>query len=222
MKTCDDYQLELEMRRHGALEPDAAEALELHLQGCERCRRAEALARSTEAAMHETATAAVRGVDWKKIQRNVEKDQRLLKALPVLMLASFAIQGPILAYVLAPDRWLRGGLLIAGMGVGAALLTWLGMRGRVARTTAAQRQGLDALLQHRREELETRIKEVRVGRWMLVAGTVPVMAIPVIKGAATGAYGAFAAIAACALGAAAYYQFVGLPKLLRERDELRR
>jgi uncharacterized membrane protein len=71
MASCEDHEIAIEKRLHGALgEPERA-PLQDHLARCQRCQAYEAAAREAEAVMSERARAAVADVDWARVERGI-------------------------------------------------------------------------------------------------------------------------------------------------------
>jgi hypothetical protein len=71
MQGCDEFQIAIEMRLHGALGVADAARLDAHLSGCQGCRAFEVLARETEATMRDVVNGELDGVDWKVVDRMV-------------------------------------------------------------------------------------------------------------------------------------------------------
>ncbi|HET9551525.1 MAG TPA: hypothetical protein VFP50_01020 [Anaeromyxobacteraceae bacterium] len=71
MPTCEEQEIAIDMRLHGALDECACVALDAHLSTCERCRAFESAARRTEAIMHEGAQAAMDVVDWGAVDKAI-------------------------------------------------------------------------------------------------------------------------------------------------------
>ena len=71
MAGCQDFEIAVEKRLHGALgEPEQA-PLEEHLARCERCRSYQDAARGAEAGMRSEASAAAAGMDWERVERGI-------------------------------------------------------------------------------------------------------------------------------------------------------
>ena len=71
MAGCEDFQVAIEMRLHGALGDAGRATLEEHLATCERCRAYEAAARGAEAILEAQARDAVSRADWEKVERGI-------------------------------------------------------------------------------------------------------------------------------------------------------
>ncbi len=71
MAGCEDFQIAIEMRLHGALGDAGRATLEEHLATCERCRAYEAAARGAEAILEAQARDAVSRADWEKVERGI-------------------------------------------------------------------------------------------------------------------------------------------------------
>ncbi len=78
MRSCDDMQVDLERRVHGALDVDGARELDAHLAGCETCRAAQRLVEETRAQMVATADAVVRDARWDVAERRLAHERREL------------------------------------------------------------------------------------------------------------------------------------------------
>jgi hypothetical protein len=71
MPGCEEFEIDIEKRLHGALgEPERA-SLQEHLARCQRCRAYEAAARGAEAIMAEGAREAIAQVDWERVERGI-------------------------------------------------------------------------------------------------------------------------------------------------------
>ena len=71
MASCEDFEIAIEKRLHGALGETERAPLQDHLAQCQRCRAYEAAAREAEAVMSERARAAVADVDWASVERGI-------------------------------------------------------------------------------------------------------------------------------------------------------
>ncbi len=71
MAGCEEFQVDIEKRLHGALGDAGRAALEEHLATCADCRAYEAAARGAEAGMTAQARDAVAGVDWDRVERGI-------------------------------------------------------------------------------------------------------------------------------------------------------
>jgi len=90
MPSCDECEIAIEMRLHGAIEADASTALDAHLSTCQRCRVFEAAARNSEAIMREGAQAAMETVDWGVVDRAIARWRLRTLALGVAVVAIVA------------------------------------------------------------------------------------------------------------------------------------
>ena len=71
MAGCQDFEIAVEKRLHGALgEPEQA-PIEAHLARCKRCRSYQDAARGAEAGMRSEASAAAAGMDWERVERGI-------------------------------------------------------------------------------------------------------------------------------------------------------
>jgi hypothetical protein len=111
MSGCEQFEIAVERRIHGALpEPDRA-PLDLHLAGCQACQTYEAAARESQADLGAEARGAIAGLDWGRVEREIRG------GVPgsLRMLAAAALAGTWVAAVAwvsalpgsTPDRMLR-------------------------------------------------------------------------------------------------------------------
>ncbi len=70
MKGCEDYEVEIEMRLHGALA--SAVELDAHLATCASCRAFEELAKRTEKTMSSVAMAEAQTIDWEQMKTTLK------------------------------------------------------------------------------------------------------------------------------------------------------
>jgi uncharacterized membrane protein len=71
MAGCEEFQVDIEMRLHGALGDAGRAPLEEHLATCAHCRAYEASARGAEAGMTAQAREAGAQVDWDRVERGI-------------------------------------------------------------------------------------------------------------------------------------------------------
>ena len=90
---CEPFQIAVERGLHGALPDREREALARHLAGCEACRAYEAAAREAEEAMAANAEEALRGVDWRRVERGIREGVRSAMRGLVAVLALLALEG---------------------------------------------------------------------------------------------------------------------------------
>jgi anti-sigma factor RsiW len=93
MTGCDQFEIETEKRRRGALGEAESRALEAHLSTCERCRAYEATARRTEAVMRSEAETVAGVVDWGQVDRAIQAWRRR----STVVLGTWAVLGVLLA-----------------------------------------------------------------------------------------------------------------------------
>lgn len=172
MKSCEEYQLALEMRRHGALDPAESREVEAHLARCAECTRAEVQAEAIAAMLRNTP--APDPSQEAAIMARAERQTRRQSYLPLGVLLSFILQGALLSWLIAPDSmlkvwsvfWVTGALGAAG----SALL----LRTHLRRARAAMTQGVEAWIAGRRRtllEYRARMKLLRFVGPALALGT---------------------------------------------------
>jgi hypothetical protein len=123
MAGCEEFEIAIEKRLHGALGDPERLPLEEHLARCERCRAYEAAARRTEAGMGTEARAAVEQVDWARVERGIRGGvQSSLRMLVGAVLAAAWLAGVVwlsTAAALRAERMLR---MLPAMGIVVVLV----------------------------------------------------------------------------------------------------
>jgi hypothetical protein len=76
MEEHDEFELAIEMRKHGALAIAAADALEAHLTGCAACRGYAELADQSDARLASLATTAAAKINWTEHRAQIERLRR--------------------------------------------------------------------------------------------------------------------------------------------------
>jgi anti-sigma factor RsiW len=179
MTRCDEFEVQLEKALHGALREDERVELQAHLAGCPSCRAFQTVVRTTEEHMAAAALTQAATVNWEGIAARVRQEQRLLKAYPLLMLASFAIQGPFLIWAM---RWpLNAGPIAVFVAAGVLLsaAVHFGVRNNI-RKNAEALEHKDWLVAHRRKTLDQTIKSAKTMRWLMPLVGIPVAACAVL------------------------------------------
>lgn len=221
----DEFELEIEMRLHGALDAARAAALDAHLATCAECRAFEKLSKETEKTMTANAMAQVSGVDWAAIQR------RLRGKLWGTYVEALGL-GLGLALVFAPaayfaDPFMRSATIIPILGL-AVFLAYRALQDRAEMRGYLQEDDLRFLLDQRSETMTAG----RGKAWLVVS------ALAVVQGALEldghlfyrrpHWLGAGLSIL-LGLGSLAWLYFLRVPALKRDReatqqhlDELRR
>jgi hypothetical protein len=216
-KNCDEHEIDVERRAHGALGPEEARALDEHLAGCERCRAFAALVGGVDAGLRGAAEEAARAVRWDVVERRLgERARRMRRArwlVPVALLATAAV-----AFALGLPA---GGALVMA---GGAVATTVAARALAARWLAelaraeASREGL---LAFSRKQVDAELRAARVGSVALAALAVAQVAVLEVLGPPTaGGRAAVVAGAALLLVTAAALGLREAPRLRRERAEL--
>jgi len=162
LKSCDDHQLALEMRRHGALDPSAAREVEAHLATCPDCQKVEAQAQMVSDLLR--SVPRERPSQLEAIMAKVAKEERLARLLPLGLFGSFVLQGALVSWLIAPDSPLETWRLFWVAGAVGAAVSALLMRAHRRRARAALSRGVDAWISERRTTLlgyRARLKFVR-------------------------------------------------------------
>lgn len=216
MKTCDEFQLAIEMKRRGALDAASAAEAEHHVTTCATCQRELSAAAAMDTAMR---AAPAPSLDFSTVSKALQRDRFWAKYLPWIAMGSFAGQGAIIGPLVAPENPLRLWAILAACGVVFAALTTWDVRRKARRTAEAARLGVEAWVQHRRARLDSELRDLK---WMMAI--LPVifvgMALSALFIDKAGARILLAVVAATVPLTMAYFWMAYRPKLLRERAEL--
>lgn len=216
MTTCDDIEVAIEMRNHGALPRSENDALTLHLKDCDGCRSFEALSTATENTMATYAQHYVESANWdalfatthRVIQRNT-RDQ--------IARGAFALFIATLGLMLMSAHPMKVAAIEAAAGTAVFTLVWLVSKRRRAALAGIKETG-ELLFQHR-FELETRLRATR-----------RVLALPILLPFiylelqsilnSTRSWVGFGLLAAALVAQTGFVFFVRRPQLQRELNEL--
>jgi len=214
--TCDDFEIAIEMRLHGALGGAAAAGLDAHLVTCARCRAFAAAARGTEAAMRDAASEAAKGVDWGAVEAQVARWRRRgwVSAGPAAV--TLLVWGAMTWKLHArgdPDVWVP--VLAALATVLALALAWRKRRADAARMA----RGGDELLALLRRDLAAR-RRALVPLLLLLAALTIGMAWRAAVEPGRWASGLLWSMAAAGGVALAAGLLVKRPRLAREQEVL--
>jgi anti-sigma factor RsiW len=104
MPACEGFEIAIEMRNHGAADPQGSARLDAHLAICPACRQFEIEARASEEAMRESCSPFEGGLDAARMWERIRRAQREAWGAPLLVAAGFF---GIVALA-ALDAWLYG------------------------------------------------------------------------------------------------------------------
>jgi hypothetical protein len=107
MAGCEEFQIAIEMRLHGALGDAGRAPLEEHLATCERCRAYEAVVRGAEAILESRAREAASQVDWEKVERGIRGGVHAMLRMLVAAVGAAAWMGGMVWLSTPPE--LRAG-----------------------------------------------------------------------------------------------------------------
>jgi hypothetical protein len=224
----DDFEVQVEMRLHGALDAAGSAALDAHLASCASCRRFEALAKETETTMRTQAAETIGQVDWARVLAGVREVRayhasalaRMATLWAAFTLALALVAWPHSARQLAWEAAVAAALAVACSEVGP-LTAWLRLRrARQAERTPAE------MLAFLRSDLDRRIREIRAARALYTALAVAVNGlfiwIGLSRDVAAGDWLSVALVAGslASFPAAYYWLFRRVGPLERERAEL--
>lgn len=220
MTSCDDFEVAVEQRLHGALDAAGAARLADHLSSCAGCRAFETRSRELEDAMRTHAARMSDEVDWKQLGESLDRWRRQLLGGTWKGLAAIFLSVPFLALAFGYEV---GGLsgLVSGIIGGLTVVVW----GRIAarRAIAEARQAERAsgqLLLFMRGQLDKLIRLEKQNALVL-----PFLALLPLYGPLSreitpwSLFGA-AMLMVLMVGLALRSRFIVLPRLRRERAEL--
>jgi hypothetical protein len=225
--TCNEWEVRIERRGHGALAADEAGELEAHLAECAPCRAYAGLARGSERTMQTAGAELGERIDWERVRAGVDHGAR--RARRELWVGAFFAMGITAVWVTIPP-WQKVlaspvvvTVLLAALIPAAALcaIAFRHIRGR-ALSAGAARTSDGAALGWMREELDGRIRERRNVLFLEVAICALLAVVALLEQIPDeGSFRLwFVAGAAVVSGDAAWTAFRALPRLLRERNEL--
>ncbi len=214
---CEEFEVAIEKRRHGALEEPERAVLERHLSGCASCRAFDETVRRTEGAMASITESAVGAVDWTKVERGIRAGlSRVVFGFVALLLAA-GISAALAAWA-APARAAHRAITVLLALAPVALLY-----GAVALVAARRLVRLDRggeMLRTYERMLRGRVRVLAVLRF--AAAGVAAVAIWSALDLAAGdrARVVLGIEAAVLIGVTAWVQLYRLPRLRRELSEL--
>jgi hypothetical protein len=217
MEGCDELQVAIEMRLHGALDAQGAARLDEHLVTCEACRRFEAMVKRTERTMQGEAIQLGAKMDWDRIRVRVHQMVEHQDRLPRIIAISVVLL-PLIGWYFGLDALIGAGVLFVVAASSSAFLAWQGQR-EAFRQVSVQ----DDMIEISRMVLDERVRSNRQDSIVaLVLGVLGLGAAAVLATShVPGYWSAFCgAVGVVGLGAAGYRRFVVIPRAERERAEL--
>ena len=167
MKSCEDHQIALEMRRHGALDPVATREVEAHLSTCAECQRAEAQAEALADMLR--ASPGPGPSQHAAIMERAAREERIGAVLPWGVLLSFVLQGALLSWLIDADNLLRLWAIFCIAGVLAAVGSAFLIRWSRNRARRAMSEGVEAWIARRRKDLLASRAQMKVLRFAVPA-----------------------------------------------------
>lgn len=217
MKSCEEHQIDLDRRAHGALDDAEGAALDAHVAECDACRGYAALARDVDAGLRAASDGAARVARWERIEARLEARARRMRR--ARWLVPTALLGAA-AFAHAIGLPLRAALVMAA---GALVVTALARRLSSRWLAALERASLGegGLVAFSRAEVEAELRAARRGSVALVA--LAAAQVGVVEGLGVRRELDRALVlggAALLVLTAVQLAFVEAPRLRREREEL--
>jgi hypothetical protein len=224
MSECEQLEVAIEKRLHGALDTESAQALERHLASCAACRAFEALATKTEETMTTAARSHNSAMQWTDVKSRLDRMIAARRRLTVRG-AAIALVVTGAAVLVLGEPGLAAGSVAAIVAAAATVILANALHGR-ALVRPSRLRGLEGgdLFDFYRRQLDREILSARISRLALpLVGAAVVTAAASLSGGAQRwtAVGAAVAAALYCVAKAVLLHFVELPRLERERDQLR-
>lgn len=217
MKTCDEFQLAIEMQQHGALEVESGNEAQAHVAGCSTCQRELAQLAEVDSALKVTPGAPLSR--YSEVAQALGRDRFWSKYLPWIALGSFVGQGALLALLISPEAPLKVWGTLSAAGVVFAAAATLDVRRKRRSTLEAARLGVEAWARHRRAQLKADQSDLRKMMWILPGMGLLMVAGAVVMEQRLGQW-LLGGTAAAVVGLMIYFAAVTGPRLRRERAEL--
>lgn len=219
MERCEDFEVKIEMRLHGALDAPETDDLAAHLATCASCRAFDDLAKGSENAMNQQTNLHLQTLDWDGLWKRTksffetQSRQRLVSsAVVVLALAPM--------FMLMMNDVLGSGAFL--FGTWGAAITWRLWSSRHKLAAVAKYEGnTGELLFFYRRELEDRLRSTRAAM-LVVPLWVALVALRIAHPlASTQQWIGFVGMGVVSLGGAAYVWLVRRPRIARELGQLK-
>lgn len=218
MERCEDFEVKIEMRLHGALSAPEAAVLASHLATCASCTAFERLAKGSENAMNQHTSLHLQTLDWDALWRRTQtffatqtRQRALSSAVVVFAMAPMMI--------LMEDTVWRSTLLLVGSWIVAITLRMVSSKRKLAAVSKYEGNTGELLVFYRRE-LEDRLRATRAVLVVLPILAV-FMAVRLTHPLETLQQGiGFAGVVVVSLAGLAYVWLVRRPPIARELRQL--
>jgi len=219
MERCEDFEVNIEMRLHGALDAPQTDRLVAHLATCVSCRAFEDLAKGSENAMNQQTNLHLQTLDWNGLWKRTksffetQSRQRLISSAVVV-----GALAPMMMLMMNDVFWSAAFLF----GTWAAAITWRLWSSRQKLAAVAKYEGnTGELLFFYRRELEDRLRSTRTAM-LVVPLWVALFAFRIGHPlASTQQWIGFVGMGVVSLGGAAYVWLVRRPRIARELGQLK-
>jgi hypothetical protein len=219
MERCEDFEVKIEMRLHGALDAPQTDQLVAHLTTCASCRAFEVLAKGSENAMNQQTNLHLQTLDWdglwkrSKIFFDRQSRQHVISSAVVVVALA-----PMM--MLMENDILRSGALLLFSWVAAIAWRSWSIRQRLAAVAKYEGDTGELLFFYRRE-LEDRMRSTRRVLLLLPVSAVPLAVRLVHPFTTTRQWVGFVGMYVVILGAIAYVWLVRRPRVARELQQLK-
>ena len=218
MNNCNDFEVAIEMRLHGALARAEEEALAVHLATCANCRAFETIAKRTENVMSQQARAQLETLDWEtlfsRMRTFIDRSVRTRLASGAIVLVAATSMAMLIGRHPEQIAWEA---LIAGAVIFGTV--WVVSRVKLGHA-ARHQQDVGELLFLYRSELEKRLRATR--RVAAMPVLIPLFFLAIRERLVSPqAWAGFVGMVCMMLGASAYVLLVRRPGIQRELDALK-
>lgn len=167
MRSCEEFEIAIEMKRHGALAPSDDAALEGHLFTCASCREFRRSTEDAQSVLRTHAQLELKHVQWERLLRTFQRRLVITRYLPWAMGALLVMLNAWAALVFVPPlergplQFLAAPLFVVVLS--ASLISFVVgvyMSRRTLHEARAAVRTEQAFLDHLRQELDERISRL--------------------------------------------------------------
>lgn len=219
MKRCEDFEVEIEMRLHGALDVQHVANLVAHLATCASCRGFEDLAKGSETAMNKQNHFHLQTLDWDALWTRTKRFIETQSRQRVLASAVVALAiTPAVMLSVNNVLWSAVGMVVLW---GAVLCVHVLLQRRKLDAVTKYQGNAGELLFFYRRELEGRLRATRTAIF-LVSAWLALFAFHLAHPyESSREWMGFASLGVVIAGASAYIWFVRRPPIARELEALK-
>lgn len=221
MKTCDEYQIDCEKLRYGALSLNGQESLEQHLGSCQECNQFNQNGARMEMSMRTDVIQAIEKTDWNAIRNKLSAKIRRHQLVTQIGRVGWMLAIVFFVWALGTSM---GHLKVMGIGVAGAIFFFFFGRGRqksyLAKAASAASSSDEELTVFYQKDLDSMIKAREINRITNVISSVCSCVFVGLYSSNNPAMAIFFLVLGISLFSLGAYFHFSLPTLRRERDTL--